>query len=288
MDGYCLRHSQERLAAEVIVVDNGSQDGSPSMISREFPWVRLMRNSENQGFARANNQAIGASSGRYALLLNADTETLAGAISNLVEFADQHADAGAVGCQLLNTDGSLQPSGRDLPTVGSVWRELVPLPAAIRRRTRSLTELRDYSKACRVEEVSGAAVLIRRAAMDQVGSLDEDFFFLGEDIDFCWRLKEAGWSVYYLPSARVVHHWGGSRRSSGRDWMSLLAQRSVYLLFKKHGRGWEAAGVKGALYPVMALKLAKWLATGLRKKDLNAVRASVRLFASEICWLWHN
>lgn len=288
LDGWCLRHAHKEIVSEVLVVDNGSDDQSPGMVAKEFPWVRLVANFENVGFARANNQAMGISSGRYIFLLNPDTETVAGAITSLVEFADDHPNAGAVGCQLLNPDGSLQPSGRDLPTIRSVWKELLPMPEAIRRRTRSLTERRDYSKACEVEEVSGAAMLVRREAMSQVGGLDEDFFFLGEDVDFCWRLKDAGWRAYYLPSARVVHHWGVSRSGAKRERISLLAQRAQYLLFKKHRKGWEAALVKAALLPVSLLKLSKSVASSLVKRDLKAVKIDLYLFASEMSWLWHN
>ncbi|MDO8671583.1 MAG: glycosyltransferase family 2 protein, partial [Dehalococcoidia bacterium] len=189
IDGTHLRQAKGGFVAEVIAVDNASVDGTPSLMRSEFPWVRLVANEENAGFARANNQGIGLAFGQYVFLLNPDTEIIPGAISAAVEFMEEHLEAGALGFQLLNPDRSLQPSGRDFPRLVTVWRDLLPLPGGLRSATRSRTEQRDYSQICEVDEVSGAAVLLRRRALDQVGLLDEDFFFLGEDVDLCWRLR---------------------------------------------------------------------------------------------------
>lgn len=288
IDGANLKQANGGLVAEVIAVDNASADGTPSLLRSEFPWVRLVANGENAGFARANNQGIGLASGQYVFLLNPDTEIIPGAICAAVEFMEEHLEAGALGFQLLNPDRSLQPSGRDFPRLVTVWRDLLPLPGGLRSATRSLMEQRDYSQICEVDEVSGAAVLLRRRALDQVGFLDEDFFFLGEDVDLCWRLREQAWKVYYLPMAKIIHHWGGSRAKSSSETISLLAQRSLYLLFKKHRSGAAASVVKVSLVPVTLAKMLKWVVFALAKGDISALRDRPASFFREMSWLWRN
>ncbi len=273
---------------EIIVVDNASEDRSAAMVLERFSRVRLIQNLHNPGYACASNQGIRASSGRYVLLLNPDTEIRPGALDRVLAFANSCPDLGAVGLQLLNPDGTLQPSGRRFPTLASALGELLPLPERWRRHLRGDLEGRDYSQVCQVDEVSGAAMCLRRAALDQVGLFDEDFFFLGEDIDLCWRLRQAGWTVVYFPEARVVHLWGSSRNKTNPYRVSLLSQRSYYLLFRKHRSRLEALTLEVAVSALALLKLAKWLGLSAGHLDWQQARQVWDLHTAELAWLWRN
>jgi len=189
------------LAVEIIVVDNASTDGSPAVVQRRFPEVRLIGNVANIGFAKANNQAMAISQGRYFLLLNSDTVVLPRALGALVRFADEHSKAGVVGCKLLNADGSLQESWASFP---AFWSEVLG------RNFRNRPQLPGMCGAYEVDWVGGACLLVRSAAIQQVGMLDENYFMYSEETDWCFRIKRAGWKVYYLANAEITHLGGGS------------------------------------------------------------------------------
>jgi GT2 family glycosyltransferase len=277
-----------RVVTETIVVDNGSTDSSVEMLAAEFPGVCVIANASNVGFAPANNQGLACARGRYVLLLNSDTRVAPDALVKLVDFMDAHPQAGACGPQLRNADGTLQPSGRRFPTLTSTLGELLPVPERWRCKWRRDLEKRDYDQVCPVDELSGAALCIRRAALEQIGSLDEDFFFLGEDIDLCWRLKSAGWQVLYVPSARVTHYWGSSRNRANSYRISLLSQRSYYLLFRKHRTKIQARALKVILALLTGIKLSKWLAKSLIRLDVQQARQVIRQHLAEWAWLARN
>lgn len=274
-----------KVTNETIIVDNGSFDGSVEMLAAEFPGVSVIVNTLNVGFATANNQGLARAGGRYALLLNSDTRVAPDALINLVNFMDTHPQAGACGPQLQNADGTLQPSGRRFPTLTSTLGELLPAPERWRRKWRGDLEARDYNQICPVDELSGAALCARRTALEQVGFLDEDFFFLGEDIDLCWRLKSAGWQVFYVPTARVMHYWGSSRNRASSYHISLLSQRSYYLLFRKHRSKIQARTLKVVLVPLTGMKLCKWLAKSLIHLDTRQARHVIKQHLAEWAWL---
>ncbi|MBL8058386.1 MAG: glycosyltransferase family 2 protein, partial [Anaerolineales bacterium] len=200
-------------AVEVIVVDNASQDDTLTCLAAEFPAARLIANPANLGFARANNRGLEAAGGRYLFLLNSDTELRPGALGALVAFMDDHPEAGACGPQLLNPDGSLQPSGRPLPSVASVALEMTRL-YRLWKRDLYRQPGRDYGQPARVGEISGAALLVRRAVLEQVGGLDPAFFAYYEDTDWCQRMGAYGFAGNYVPAAQVVHHWQGTSRAA--------------------------------------------------------------------------
>ena len=197
---------------EIIVVDNASDDGSVEMVRMEFPDVRLIVNTQNRGFPAANNQGIAIARGRYVFLLNPDTEMVGGALATMVAFADGHPDVGVIGPQLLNPDGSVQPSRRRLPTLATAFFESTWLqPCAPRRLLERYYALDRPDDAVQdVDWVDGAALMARREAIEQVGLMDEGFFMYSEELDWCRRFGEAGWRVVYLPVARIVHHRGKS------------------------------------------------------------------------------
>lgn len=224
-------------AFEVWVVDNNSSDGSSTMIKELFPQVHLLENPANVGFAAANNFAIKGSGGKYILLLNSDTVILPGTLDTMLEFMHQHPRVGAAGCKVVLPDGRLDLAcRRSFPTPLNALYQALGLskifPASSRFAQYNLTYL-DENLTYPVDCIVGAFMLVRRTVVDQVGLLDEDFFMYGEDIDWCYRIKQAGWEIYYHPAAKIIHHKGAS--SKKRPWRMLYEfHRSMVLFYCKH------------------------------------------------------
>jgi GT2 family glycosyltransferase len=232
------------LETELIVVDNHSSDDTAACVAAQLPLARLIVNDRNLGFARGNNVGLAAARGRCLMLLNSDAIAAPGALRTLVEFMDAHPEAGACGPQLLNSDGSLQPSGRDLPTAWSVFSGMLRL-YRLRRGSFYSQPGRDYSQTARVAELSGAALLVRREAYERTGGFDPHFFAYYEDVDWCKRLGEAGYALYYVPAAQVVHAWSATSRTMGQV-PYRAAQDSLRYYFAKH-HSWPARAAIGAL-----------------------------------------
>jgi GT2 family glycosyltransferase len=227
------------LAVEVIYVDDASRsdDGSLSYLHEYFPQVITTFNLSNQGFSRTNNKGIGLSSGRYVLLLNADTLVKADALACLVNFMDDHPLVGAAGPQLLNPDGSLQPSGRNFPSIVSLVKDMWITGQQGRNQYQMVG--RDYSQTLAVDEVSGAAIIVRRKVLDTVGLLDSNIFLFYEDVDWCYRIHKAGWQIYYVAPAQIMHYGGQSTAQIGLR-MQLEDSWSTYYYFRKHHGWWGA------------------------------------------------
>jgi N-acetylglucosaminyl-diphospho-decaprenol L-rhamnosyltransferase len=232
----------EGLESEVLVVDNASTDGSAAMVQKRFPQVHLIENQENVGFARANNQVIGSSQGQYVLLLNSDTEIHPGALETLVEFMEVHPQAGGCGPRLLNPDGSLQSSCHPMLTP---WREFWRLMFLDRlwRRATYVQERWDQETPRRVEVIKGACLLLRRAALNQVGLLDERYFMYTEEMDLCYRLSQAGWELWWVPRA-VVRHYGQASAKQMAEAMYVQLYRSKVQFHRKYGSNRRARAFK--------------------------------------------
>jgi N-acetylglucosaminyl-diphospho-decaprenol L-rhamnosyltransferase len=240
----CLRSSFDAdatgLEVEVIVVDNSSGDGSAEMVVDRFPQASLIASTSNLGFARANNLAMRQATGKYYLLLNPDAELQEGALASLVTYAEEHPEAAVVGPRLLNSDGTPQSSRRRFPTLGTgfiestVLQRWMPHHPALRRYyvlDRGDDELQE------TDWLVGACLLVRAAAVAEVGPMDEAYFMYSEEIDWCRRFADAGWRTVYHPGARVVHHGGQSsdQEPFGRH---VRFQHSKCRYFEKHhGRG---------------------------------------------------
>ncbi|MCL4486534.1 MAG: glycosyltransferase family 2 protein [Chloroflexi bacterium] len=220
------------VSTEVLVVDNGSVDGTPESVRRDFPEILLLENEGNPGFARANNQAIQNSHGRYVLLLNPDTEVRPGAIDELVRFMDDHPHAGAAGPLILNPDGTLQQSCYRAPTIFREFWRMFHLDV-IRRVSEYAMEKWPHDRAQAVDTVQGACLILRREALERVGLLDERFFIYSEEVDLCRRLGQDGWTIHWVPWARIVHHGGQSTRQVAEA-MFLQLYRGKILYFRKH------------------------------------------------------
>jgi N-acetylglucosaminyl-diphospho-decaprenol L-rhamnosyltransferase len=243
-----IRHALGRLEGEIIVVDNASTDGTPERVREAFPDVRLLVNPANRGFPAANNQGMAVARGRYFFLLNPDTVVLDQAIEDLVTFADAHPDVGVVGPQLLNPDGSVQSSRRRFPTFWtalfeSTWWQ----PWAPRRILARYYVLdRPDHEIQEVDWVTGAAMLVRREVVERVGPMDEGFFMYAEELDWCRRIRQAGWRVFYYPPAKVIHY-GGRSSDQVPALQHLAFQRSKIRYFRKHHGPWAAAALQAFL-----------------------------------------
>ncbi len=211
-----------------LVVDNASADGSAAMVAAEFPAVRLFANMENVGFTRGNNQGLAVARGRQVFFLNPDTEVVGDALAEMVAYLDAHPEVGALGPELRYGDGSLQSSRRRFPTLTTALFESTPLawhwpanPWARRYRMEDqgsgVRGQDDRGAAAatgqEVDWLVGAALLVRREVLAQVGGFDEGYFMYSEELDLCRRIKEAGWQIVYLPTAQIIHHEG---KSSGQ------------------------------------------------------------------------
>ncbi|MBI4199941.1 MAG: glycosyltransferase family 2 protein [Chloroflexi bacterium] len=270
-----LPAGSEGLETEVFVVDNASTDGSAEMVAREFPGVQVMRNAIRGGFTANHNQVLRHAPGRYALILNEDTVVRPGAIDVLVRFMDGRPDAGACGPQLLNPDGSLQPSGEPFPTCTSAL--LSELTRYRWDRRKYFWRGRDFGAVTRVPAVSGACLMVRRETLDAVGLLDEGFFFYYDDLDLCRRIARAGWHVYYVPQARVMHYWGATR--AGHLPMVLReGRRSQLYFFAKHYGPQRLVLLKLILGLSDLGELVRWaVAYTLGARDRRAARERLAL-----------
>lgn len=222
---------------EIICVDNASTDGSAAMVRAEFPEVRLIKNIENRHFVAANNQAMAASSGRYVLLLNSDTMVLDNAIAKTVRFADSSQNAAIVGCKVLNPNLTLQYSCFMFPSVLNTLLNstyLYKLLGGDRFFGRQLMTWWTHDEIKEVDAVAGCFVLARKEAIDEVGMMDQTFYFYGDDLDWCYRFRSVGWKVEYFPSASIIHYGGQSTRQL-RSAHLLQRSGSTILFMRLHG-----------------------------------------------------
>lgn len=197
------------LKLEVFVVDNASSDASAEMVRAEFPHVHLIENKKNLGFAAGNNVALKQAVGRFVMLLNTDTLVHGNVLSEAVAWLDAHPDVGVIGPRVLNSDGSVQPSCSAFPSLKFLTMQVFGLTRIARLDKYRMTGW-DRSSERKVDVISGAAMFVRRAAMDDVGLLDEAFFFYGEETDWCHRFGCAGWKLVFVPIPEVTHFGGGA------------------------------------------------------------------------------
>lgn len=217
---------------ETLVIDNGSTDGSAALVQQRFPWVRLLINPVNLGFARANNQAMQVATGQYLFLLNPDTELCSQALTTLIQFMETHPQAAVAGARYLNPDGSLQSSCSPAPTLAREGWRLFHLDRLYAFGVYPMARW-DMATPRLVDVVQGAAFLVRRRVLEQVGYFDPAYFMYTEEVDLCRRIRQAGWSIYFVPTACVIHYGGQSTRQAALA-MFLQLYRSKILYFRKH------------------------------------------------------
>ena len=211
------------ISYEIIVVDNASIDGSVEMLQTEFVGIKVIQNKENLFFTRAHNQALRISNGRYLMILNSDTIILENTFDKMVRFMDEHSEAGACGPKLLNADFSLQKSVAQFPT----------FPNNYIKKQRFYFDL-ELNKTIEVDSVGGSCIILKREVVEKVGLLDEKFLAYWEEIDWCKRIVDAGYKVYYFPEAQLVHFWQVTMSKLGKEKKEKIFYNSMVYYYKKH------------------------------------------------------
>ncbi len=274
---------------EIIVVDNASSDGSVQMLKNDFPQIRLIANTDNRGFAAANNQAMVVARGRYYLLLNSDTVILGDVIANSIQFADTDDTIAVMGCRILNPDRTLQPSCFMFPSLlnmllsATYLYKLLPDSRFFGREQMTWWNRDDT---CQVDVVTGCFMLVRRKAVEQVGVMDEDFFMYGEETDWCYRFKEQGWKNVFSPVGEIIH-LGGSSSAKIKPQMRLQLRGSILLFFKKHRNrlSYSCACILVGLF--FAIRIPWWIVKGAcsrNQRDCAFEKAHTYLRGSRYCF----
>ncbi|MFM9328681.1 glycosyltransferase family 2 protein [Paenibacillus mesotrionivorans] len=243
---------------EVILIDNNSSDGIIEIATNNYPQILTIENQNNVGFAKANNQGISIASGRYILLLNSDTVICQDTIEFMVSIMDAHPTVGASGCKVVLPNGELDKAcRRGFPTPSASFyyafgfSKLFPnVPRFNQYQLGYLDPDESYPVDCLV----GAFMMVRREVIDQVGGLDEEFFMYGEDIDWCYRIKQAGWEIYYYPKTSITHYKGASSR---RKPFKIVYEfhRAMWLFHRKHYKKKYLPLVNGLVYLGIGIKL---------------------------------
>ena len=224
---------------EVIVVDNASQDTTTKIIERFKPEVRLISNQTNSGYAEGNNQGIEISQGDYILLLNPDVELKENCLKLMLDFLENHKDIDGLAPQLLNPDGSIQPSCREFPDFSILLWEFSGL-SFIFPKNRIFGRWRmgyfDFQSSREVDQPMGSCLLLRRKVIQKIGAFDEQFPIFFNDVDLCYRIKNSGGKLYFLPEAKALHYKGGSTRQA-KPKMILSAHLSFFRFLSKYKNG---------------------------------------------------
>lgn len=231
---------------EIYLVDNASNDGSIAKLQKYFAkdaadgLIKFIANTENKGFANANNKALKLVSSKYALLINSDTIVVNDCLEKCINLMKTHENLGALGCKLVLPDGSLDKAcRRSFPTFSVSAYRTIGLsnifPKSKRFARYNLTYL-DENETYEVDCLAGAFMMVRSDVIRQVGLLDEDFFMYGEDIDWCYRIKAEGWKIVYYGDAEIIHNKGGSDNSKENPRLIYEFYKSMYLFYNKHYR----------------------------------------------------
>ena len=269
---------------EVIYVDNGSKDGSVEMVQKQFPQARIIQNSDNKGFIRANNQGIEIATGRYVLLLNSDTIVLDNAIAKTLGFADQHPDAAVVGCRVLNPDRTLQQSCFRFYSTFNMLLDVTYLSRAFPEHPlfgRKIYGGWNYDTVREVDVVVGCFSLVRMAAIKQVGVMDERFFVYGDDIDWCRRFVKAGWKVLFTPAGQIIHY-GGQNTKRDANRFSLQLHGAVLINVKTHYDWLTFTGCRLLTACYLLLRVPYWV---LKAATRAGEGKRTAWNSAKTCWL---
>jgi GT2 family glycosyltransferase len=259
------------LTYEIVVSDNGSTDGSQQMLAERFPHVKVVQNNGNVGVARGNNQCIRNSSGRYIHILNNDTVVNRESVEAMVRFLDEHPEAGAVGGNLFNPDGTLQSSFFSFPTLLEEFLIVSHVGSRLNPHFPSHNGLHPSIR--EVDWISSASIVVRRKAIEEIGLIDEEYFIYSDETDWQYRLWQAGWKVYYLPHVTTVHYGGGSFQPGGKRYT--LVYRGRMLFARKH-YGRLYCIVQRAMFALAALgRLGVWLAAQASSKWRTVARKQI-------------
>ena len=273
----CLKSiyaNMDDIAFEVIVVDNASQDDSADMVEQEFPDAVLIRSKENLGFTGGYNTGLRRARGDFLMIVNSDLELLPGSAAGMMDFMKKHPDVGMVGPKLISPDGTVQVNGQRFPTF---IREVLGLTRLYRNRfirewhDMNLGPLRtDFTVDAEVDALAGACLLTTRAVVDAVGLLDERFFMYYEDVDWCLRVKQAGWKVYYLGDVGVIHVASQSAIKYGLPKANAVLFASQYLYWRKHQGLLRAGALRLLSYWLLAMLCVKRNLRKLNRRPRSA------------------
>jgi len=227
---------------EIWLVDNASSDGSLEMIRKEFPKVKIIANKENVGFAKANNQTIKKADGKYIFLLNPDTVIFDENFEELIKFMEEHPEAGACGPLVLNGDGTIQRQcKRGFPTFWNSFAYYSGLWKLFSKNRWWRKNFGGYfllskpdNRICEVDQLSGAALMVRREILGKVGLMCEDYVMYWDDTDWCFRIKKAGWKVYFVPLVKIIHYGGAGGVQLHALKNLWYFHRGAYLFYKRY------------------------------------------------------
>ena len=262
---HLLRDFESQDSCEVILVDNDSKDGSDAAVQKAYPAVQIIKNHENVGFGKANNQAFALCRGEYVLLVNTDAFIHSGCIRALTEFLDKHPDVAAVAPRVLNQDGSLQSSVHPFPTPLRCWIENLWMNPLV----KNVFALRDWRSwkhddTREVPWVIGACMLVRKSVIDSVGGFDERFFMYSEETDWQYRIRKAGWTIWFVHDAEVTHLGGASGGTESLSSRTRIAFFESLDYFERKNFGvLGSISVRGAMLIGSLLRLGAWSCTGL-------------------------
>lgn len=269
-----------RRTMEVLVVDNASTDGSAEMIESKFPWVKLIKSTENLGFSKGNNVAIRQAQGHYVALVNPDVIVFPGCLDALADYLDQNPKVGDVGPRVLNPDMSMQSTCRRFPTLWNNFCSATRLEQIFKGSPLFAGEHMFYfthDRTLSVDVIVGCFSMIRQEAFDAVGLLDENLFMYGDDVDWCRRARNAGWEVVFFPGAQAIHD-RGKITAPYPVRFALAQQRSVLYYWSKHHGFWGVLGIRSIMmfHHLMRYTVAA-ITTALRAKQgsTNDVRKQV-------------
>lgn len=279
--------SEKGVDMVITVVDNNSSDGTVAMVRKKFPQANLVASRENLGFSAANNLALKGSRSKYVLLLNPDTKVLPGAVKKMVDYMEANREVGALGPKLLNPDGSLQYSARTFPSLTTQFLEstyLFRIFPQSRFFGQYFMSYWDHGQERKVDWVSGAALMVRGEAIEKIGLLDEGFFMYSEEVDWCYRIKRAGYEVVYFPRAEIIHYDARSSEDQARRLEMVLSGR--YRFFAKHYPSWQGLFLQllvlgGLVMRIFFCAVASLLPLKERERFRKKLHCFVQVF------LWH-
>lgn len=251
-----------RISYEVFVVDNASRDGSVEMVRSLYPWVHVLSNDHPMGFASNNNRVLHLAQSRYLILLNDDMLLLNDALDRMVAFMDANPSAGAVGCRLLNTDGTLQRScWRQYPSPKTLFIDLFYLS----RWSPGLCWVRDFDVSIQstgepveVDYLLGACLMVRQQVIDQIGPLDENFFMFLEETDWCYRIRQRGWRVFWVPDGEITHYGQQSVSKDPVRFVPMLYRNYCRFCRKHGGSKREIVTMKAVMALGLSFRAAFW------------------------------
>ena len=279
-----LAAAPPRRSMEVFVVDNASEDGSVEMIEAKFPWVKLIKSSENLGFSKGNNVAIRRCQGRHIALVNPDVIVFPGCLDALADFLDQNPKVGDVGPRVLNPDMSMQSTCRRFPTLWNNFCSATGLSTRFKNSPFFAGEHMFYfphDRTLAVDVIVGCFSMIRRETFDEVGLLDEDLFMYGDDVDWCRRARNAGWQVMFYPGGQAIHDRGKTTAPYPVRF-AVAQQRSVLHYWRKHHSFLGALGIRSIMFFRHLLRYTVAVLSGLARSGKSS-QSDVRKQVSGAC-----